>query len=172
MKVFLIGFMGCGKTTIGKKLAASLDFKFQDLDELIETKEEQSIADTFEFDGEDQFRKLERLYLRSLKPMKNTVISLGGGAPCFHSNMEWMLEQGVVVYLSMPAKALASRLIENRGERPLLMEMSDDELTEYVTETLESRSEYYDKAHIEIAGLSVNSAAMEDLKKQIKNYRK
>ncbi|HQB87139.1 MAG TPA: shikimate kinase, partial [Bacteroidales bacterium] len=98
-KIFLIGFMGSGKTTTGKKLASRLSWKFIDLDEFIEEDKGMPVAEIFETQGEDWFRTVEAEALRTVTKAGNTVISTGGGTPCFYENMEFMLQNGLTVYL-------------------------------------------------------------------------
>src|SRR5437773_8673578 len=99
MTIFLIGFMGSGKSLIGQELAALMKYKFLDTDSLIETKRKKSIAKLFATEGEEYFREIERKTLLSLKKARNTVIATGGGMPCYFENMQWMNSNGVTVYL-------------------------------------------------------------------------
>jgi shikimate kinase len=110
MKIYLIGFMGCGKTTVGKRLAARCGFPFVDTDELFEAKHNCSIGKYFEQYGEDLFRKEEAVVLKETASLENAVIAVGGGTPCFYGNIDWMLSQGICIYLEMPPKALYNRL--------------------------------------------------------------
>ena len=107
MRIFLIGFMGCGKTTLGKKLAKHLNFNFIDLDRFIENKTVKSINVIFDEKGEQYFRDLEKESLNEIYKMDNLVIATGGGTPCFSDNMQTMLEKGICIYLKMEAEDLA-----------------------------------------------------------------
>jgi len=146
MKVFLIGFMGSGKTTIGKKLANYLKYEFIDLDKLIESETGMSIVNYFEMHGEAAFRELERNTLQKTKFPENIIIATGGGAPCFGDNMEWMNKNGLVAYLSLSPKALASRLEHSKTDRPLIRHLKGDELIDFISSKLQDREVFYNQA--------------------------
>jgi shikimate kinase len=146
MKVFLIGFMGSGKTTIGKKLASYLKYEFVDLDKLIEFKAGMSIVNYFEMHGESAFRQLERDTLQKTEFPENVIIATGGGAPCFGDNMEWMNKNGLVAYLSLSPKALASRLEHSKTDRPLIRHLKGDELINFISSKLQEREVFYNHA--------------------------
>lgn len=144
--IFLVGFMGSGKTTLGKALAAKIDFKFLDTDEQIVQLEKRTIEEIFENDGEGYFRTLEFKVLDVIINTKNNlVISTGGGFPCFNENMDKLLESGFVVYLSANSDTLYNRL-KNDRKRPLLKFKSDLKL--YIETTLKNREQIYQKAHL------------------------
>jgi len=147
-KIFLIGFMGSGKTTAGKKLASRLQWDFIDLDELIEKKMGQTVAEIFESLGEDWFRLMESETLRQTVKLRNTVISTGGGTPCFYKNMEFMLQNGLTVYLSMTPESLARRLARSSAGRPLLKDIGKKELPGYIRVKLSEREPWYSMAEI------------------------
>ena len=119
MKIFLIGFMGSGKTTLGRKLASKMGYEFIDLDHKLEQQVELSIAEYFSFFGEDAFRKLESTVLKKTPYPENVIISTGGGLPCYFDNMDWMKANGKVVYIKLSPKTLADRLESGKEERPL-----------------------------------------------------
>jgi len=146
MKVFLIGFMGSGKTTIGKKLANYLKYEFIDLDKLIESRAGMSIVSYFELHGEGAFRELERDILQKTVFPENVIIATGGGAPCFGDNMEWMNKNGLVAYLSLSPKALASRLEHSKTDRPLIRHLKGDELIDFISAKLQDREVFYNQA--------------------------
>lgn len=152
MKVFLIGFMGSGKTTIGKKLASYLNYEFIDLDKFIEAKAGMSIVDYFAAHGEGAFRELEKDILQNTDYPENVIIATGGGAPCYGDNMEWMNANGRVAYLSLSPKALASRLENSKADRPLIRNLKGDELIEFITSKLKEREPFYTKSQFEISG--------------------
>jgi shikimate kinase len=155
MKIFLIGFMGSGKTTFGRKLSKALDYEFIDLDKLIESKAEIGIAEYFEKFGEPAFRELEKSTLQDTKFPDKAIISTGGGTPCFSGNMDWMNNHGITAYLSLPPQALADRLEKGQAERPLIKDLNKNELVGFITEKLASREKFYKKANFIVNGLDL-----------------
>ncbi|NQD71207.1 shikimate kinase [Sphingobacterium shayense] len=152
--IFLIGFMGSGKTTLGKKLAKQLNKQFIDLDEKIVQYIGMSIPEYFNQHGESEFRKLESKLLKE-QTDKNTVISTGGGSPCYFDNMEWIRNNGISLYLQLTPKALYSRLQQsNIGSRPALGGLQGDALLEFIESKLQERAPYYLQAHIHIDQIS------------------
>ena len=149
--------MGSGKSTIGRKLANYLHYDFVDLDKLIEDKAGMSIAEYFSKNGEENFRELERDTLQQTRFNDNTVIATGGGVPCHFDNMDWMYKEGKVVYLSMDPKALADRLKHSKVSRPLIKDLNQEELVEFITEKLVSRDVFYKKAHCVVSGLDLTA---------------
>jgi len=147
--VFLIGFMGSGKTTFGKKLAAKLHFKFIDLDsELCLRNGVESVKFFIEHYGIDAFRKTENETLKSLE-LNNAVISTGGGTPCYFDALEWMKLSGTVVFLSVEEGVILSRLkTTDLLERPLLIGLDDEGLKTFIHEKLQERLPFYQQAHI------------------------
>lgn len=159
--------MGCGKTTLGKKLAKTLGYDFIDLDELISQKEMQSINDLFSNKGEEAFRNIETETLKEIISTNNlTVISLGGGLPCFNNNLDLLKKNGLLVYIQMPAKALSNRLINSKDERPLLKNKKGEELLAYIEDLLGKREIYYNQAHLKVDGINLD---VHTLKEQIQN---
>lgn len=155
MLIFLIGFMGSGKTTLGRPLAARLGYDFIDLDRAIETGEGRSISEIFATDGEGCFRYLERKYLEEIiGHYKTAVISTGGGTPCFGENMALMNANGVTVYLKIAPRMLANRLQMAKVRRPLVEGKSADELLQYIERTLEERENYYGQANVVVGNPS------------------
>ncbi len=146
MKIFLIGFMGAGKSSLGKKLAARLGLSFLDTDSFLESKQGRTITEIFEQEGEGYFRKLEAEYLRELADIERVVVATGGGLPCYQQNMDWMNEQGVTIYLEVPEDVLVNRVLTDNNKRPLLQGKSADQLSEYVKGTLAKRNKYYYQA--------------------------
>jgi shikimate kinase len=162
--VFLIGFMGVGKTTIGKRLAAQLEVEFIDTDQRLEERFQCSIAEYFARHGEEAFRIKELELIISLtQQIDNAVISVGGGLPCFYDNMEIMNKSGITLYLHRPAKELFQRLKQGKQKRPLLADKSDEELLTFITETLAQREIYYLQAHYKLNREDQDTQAIVDL---------
>jgi shikimate kinase len=151
-RIFLIGYMGSGKTTIGKLLSKQLGFTFLDMDAYIEEKYFQTISQIFATHGETYFREIERKCLHEVAMFENTVIATGGGTPCFYDNMEVMNAAGTTVYLKYSAKELANRLSSAANKRPLIAEKKGDELLEFISKTLLTREVFYYKAQHLIFG--------------------
>jgi shikimate kinase len=128
MRVYLLGYMGSGKTTLGKTLAKKLKFNFTDLDHFIEKDLNKKISSLFETEGEEGFRSIEKNYLHKTASMENTIVSCGGGTPCFFDNIQWMNNNGITIYLKMTVDGLFNRLLHAKEERPLLKKLSNDEL--------------------------------------------
>jgi shikimate kinase len=149
MKIILLGYMGSGKTTIGIQLARKLFLNFTDLDDFIEEKEQQSIKEIFKQKGEIYFRKIEHKYLKQfINENESYVLSLGGGTPCYAGNLDLILKnkKSLSFYLRGSIPTLFKRLSENKFKRPLISDLSDDQLTEYIAKHLFERSLFYDKA--------------------------
>ena len=145
---FLIGFMGCGKSYWGVRLAERLAVPFVDLDQLIESEEGCTIASIFDLKGERRFRQLERHYLQGLWNRAPLVVATGGGTPCFFDNMAWMNARGATIYLRTPASLLAARIRMDNTVRPLLNATKEGELEAYIGRVLEQRTPVYEQAHI------------------------
>jgi shikimate kinase len=148
MKIFLLGFMGSGKTHWGRIWSAAYQFSFVDLDHVIEKEKGKTIAKIFEEHGEDYFRKLETETLHSFHEHQNAIISCGGGTPCFNNNMQWMNEYGVTVYLKSTPKQLAMRLNNEQHKRPLLQNVDEHQLEDFIKEKLLQREPFYSEAQI------------------------
>lgn len=146
--IFLVGFMGSGKTTWGKKLANAMDLPFVDLDHEIVAHIGMSIPEYFTKYGEDAFRVLESEFLKNQKGRK-AIISTGGGTPCYFDNMDWINEHGVSLYLFHTAKSLWSRLSQSDvNKRPVLKGLTGEELLSFIENKLEERAPFYEKASI------------------------
>ncbi len=147
--LFLIGFMGSGKSTVGRQLAKAIGADFYDLDEIIETAEDQTIVKIFATKGEHFFRELESHYLKTIHESDQPkVIATGGGTPCFFDNMEWMNENGITVFLNPTVDVLFNRLKSETAHRPILAGKTDAALQDFITEKLNSRLYFYQKAKI------------------------
>lgn len=146
--VFLVGFMGCGKSYWGRHIAAALNYPFLDLDAFIETQTRQTIPALFQDFGETGFRERERQCLHQTADLPPGIIATGGGAPCFYDNMDWMNANGHTVYLQVPVPVLATRLLPERAARPLLQAVSPEDLEAFIEARLALRRPFYEKAQI------------------------
>jgi len=148
--VFLIGFMGSGKTTWGKKLSNALGVPFIDMDHVIVEKIGMSIPEYFQLHGEEAFRKVEQTVMQEQEG-RSGIISTGGGTPCYFDNIDWLLANGTVLYLKHSPKSLWNRLSQSDvNKRPALKGFSGDELLAFIEEKLAERAPYYDRAHIHV----------------------
>lgn len=145
-RIFLIGYMGAGKTTLGKAFAREMGLTFVDLDWYIEERFHKSIRQLFTERGEDGFRDLEKRMLHEVAEFEDVVISTGGGTPCFLDNMEYMNTMGKTVFLDVNLSVLFRRLRVAKQQRPLLVEKNDEELMAFITENLQKRLPFYTKA--------------------------
>jgi shikimate kinase len=150
--IYLIGFMGSGKSTAGNKLASLLGWSFLDLDSEVERRAGKTISEIFSQNGEDFFRKLETEVLRDLKSHTDTVISTGGGTPCHSENMNFMLENGLTIYLKMTPSDLITRLSDSAGKRPLIKDLNQVQLLSFIEEKLASRRSSYERSEITVDG--------------------
>jgi shikimate kinase len=160
MKVFLIGFMGCGKSTKAKQLANRLNCPVIDLDAEIVKSEGQSIAEYFAANGEAAFRALENTTLKTFNYPETCVVATGGGLPCFFDNMDWMNANGKTVYLQMTPPQLVSRL-HNREKRPLLKGMDDEQLLAFIEMKLAERNPFYNKANLIVDAFDLDAELLE-----------
>ena len=145
-RIILIGYMGSGKTTIGKALSKETGMMFYDLDWYIESRMRKTISQIFAERGEDGFRKLEHNMLHEVAEFEDVIISCGGGTPCFFDNMDYLNQQGDVVYLKATPEVLYKHLLMAKIERPLLKDKTPEELTAYITDHLKERAPFYEKA--------------------------
>ena len=154
--IYIIGFMGSGKTTVGKKLASLLGWSYIDLDKKIEEYEGKSIPEIFSENGEEYFRITESRLLKKLDVGNNTVISTGGGTPCYSNNMDIMLESGLTIYLKLTPLQLRSRLSESKGDRPLIKDLDHEMLLSFINEKLSAREKYYKRSVITADGIDLD----------------
>src|ERR1700744_1179914 len=161
--IFFTGFMGCGKTKWGQKLAAHLGYEFIDLDHTLEAQVGMTIAEYFSSFGEDAFRKLESDVLKQTGYPENTVVSTGGGLPCFFDNMDWMNAHGKTVYIQLSPKTLMDRLEKGKAKRPLLRDKHGDELVAFIAEKLAEREPFYLQAQHIADGISMSVESLEEL---------
>lgn len=161
MRIFLVGFMGAGKSVIGRRLAKSLNLSFYDLDEEIESHYRMSVSSIFKKYDEACFRKLEHQTLLSFSDKDDFVMSCGGGTPCFCDNMEQMNALGTTIYIKLTASELADRIANSVKKRPLTEGKSDVELADYVSSTLTARESFYSKAKIIVDSSDADKDALE-----------
>jgi len=166
MKLFLIGMMGTGKTYWCKKLAKKLKVGGYDLDFLIESNEERSIAEIFAESGEVYFRRTESKMLHWFKEKKAFVLATGGGTPCYHENMQWMNEQGITIWIDESVDTLLQRLKPEKEHRPLIKDLSDEELKQFLTEKLVQRYPFYHQATYHLKGDAISDAGFAKIIKQ------
>ena len=148
MNIYIVGYPCCGKTSLGKKIAKKIGYNFVDLDHLFEEQYKITISDFFEKYNEEAFRMCERKILHSTTSLKNTVIATGGGTPCYFDNMEFINKNGVSIYLQRCIGFLAERLRNTKQNRPLLQNLTAEEIPSYIEKQLSNREPYYLKAHI------------------------
>ena len=160
-KIFLTGYMGSGKSSIGKLLASQLEYNFIDLDKFIEKEYKMTIPEIFSSKGEKEFRAMEHNCLKKVVSQENTIVACGGGTPCYYGNMELMNNNGTTVYLKMSVDALVNRLLTAKDKRPLIMNKTEKELKEFVNRQLEKREDTYHKAQyiVKAKELNVNELA-------------
>jgi len=158
--VWLIGFMGSGKSTHGARLARSLGYTFIDMDQHITSRVGLDIPGIFARYGEQAFRDMEKKAVEELSTVDGVVVATGGGAPCHNDLIGLMKQSGLTVYLQLPPEALAQRLAISKGKRPLIEGKSGEELDLYVRETLNRRSPYYLQAHVVLDAVSLQSSAL------------
>jgi shikimate kinase len=154
VNIYLIGFMGSGKSTTGRKIATSLCWSFIDTDRLIEEQNGLSVAELFTLRGEKYFREAEKKALLAASVRSRTVVACGGGTPCSEENIGIMKETGVILYLRLPVEILVSRLEKSKTVRPLLLNNGKTDLKERVLELLEKRTVWYEQADLITDGQS------------------
>jgi shikimate kinase len=163
MKIFLTGFMGCGKTTLAKKLSARLGYELVDLDHEIEKQAGKSVGEYFALHGESAFRELESQTLKTFPYQQNSIIATGGGTPCYFDNIDWMNLNGLTVYIEMSPTALAKRLENGKAKRPLLKDLDEQGIVDFITQKLEERNPFYRKASLVVNGISLTAESLESL---------
>ena len=151
-RIILIGYMGAGKTTIGRALAKELGLSFYDLDWYIESRRRKKVAQIFAEIGEEGFRQIEYNMLHEVAEFEDVVLSCGGGTPCFFDNIDYMNQQGQVVYLHCSPEVLHGHLVMSKNDRPLLRGKTPEELITFIREQLDYREQYYNKAryHLDV----------------------
>jgi shikimate kinase len=149
MKIFLLGFMGSGKSYWGRLLSQKLQVPFFDLDEQIVNAEGKSINEIFDTNGEEYFRLIEKDTLHIITESHDSmVMACGGGTPCYFNNIEYMNREGTTIWLDVPIQVLFERLIRERSRRPLLKDLSDDQVRSFIIKKFSDRKIYYEQAEI------------------------
>lgn len=149
MKIYLIGFMGSGKTHWGRLLSEKLGMRFFDLDEAIVEKAGMPITEIFATEGEEQFRNLETEVLHALtENHEQFIMACGGGTPCYFNNIDYMNQSGTSVWINTPLETLFTRLVRQKAKRPLIRELSDDQLRGFISKKFSDRRMYYEQAEL------------------------
>lgn len=164
--IFLIGMTGSGKTFWGKKIAAALQKEFFDLDREIESREQKTILQIFQDQGEEFFRQKEADILRTFEKKQGIVLATGGGTPCFFDNLTWLNKNGMTVWIDEPAPVLAERLFYEKEHRPLIRNFNSDELLDFLQDKIKERNPYFSKADVHLIS---PQHLIEDILKKIKH---
>ncbi len=168
--IFLIGFMGSGKSTIGRMLAKALNSLFLDTDDWIEEHTQKSIPEIFSSQGEEYFRLLEKKALEHLATGTGQIIATGGGMPCFYDNIKTMNQYGITIYLRMEPKDLLQRLRNETAKRPLLHNKSEEELLGWMDLKIKERNLYYEQATFIIDAHQEKEWILEELLRKLHPY--
>src|SRR3954466_15372966 len=161
MRIYLIGFMGSGKTHWGKRLSHRIEIPFYDLDEEIVRAEQRSIQQIFHDKGEEYFREKERDMLEAITDdHKALILSCGGGTPCFFNNIDFMKQNGTVIWLNTAVDALVDRLLKEKSHRPVIKNVPDAELRSFIIKKLQERKLYYEQADIILHEESITIEAL------------
>ncbi len=166
IRIFLIGMMGSGKSYWAEKLKKKFKIPAYDLDALIEMMEEKTVAEIFEEDGEEYFRKAEAKMLRLFAEKKMFILSCGGGTACYNDNMNWMNKQGITIWLDAPVETLAERLSKEKSRRPLIKTLKDIALKDFLTKKLEEREPFYNRAAYRLSEEDLNENAFSKILKE------
>ena len=162
-KVFLIGMMGSGKSYWTKKISKWIKYAGYDLDSLIEMNEEKTISEIFSEDGEDYFRKIESKLLKWFKEKKKYVLATGGGTPCSQDNMDFMKKEGVVIWLDESIEVLAQRLLAEKAQRPLIANIEDTGLADFLQNKILERTPFYQQAHYQLSSDQITEAGLKKI---------
>ncbi|NLE35873.1 MAG: shikimate kinase [Bacteroidales bacterium] len=160
MNIYLIGFMGSGKSYAGKRIANLLHWKFIDTDRLIEKKKGMTVTEIFAARGEEYFRRVEAAILREVVKRHRMVVACGGGMPCYGENLALMKSAGVTVWLKLSPETLVSRLMHSKADRPLLHGAGPAELRSLIVQMLDTRNHWYEQADLIIDAEAVGEEEM------------
>lgn len=163
MKVFLVGYMASGKSTVAKKLAKKLGLDSVDLDKEVEKIAGKSIPEIFRMEGEKAFRKREQIELRKWLEKDDFVMATGGGTPCFFESMDEMNGAGTTVYLQMSPKAVVDRVMASKEERPILKGLSEEKMLKKVDFQIGKREPFYSRAKITVNGVNLDIDALAEM---------
>ena len=155
--IYLVGYMATGKSTIGKQLATALQYNFIDTDLQIEVQEQKTISEIFKHSGEAYFRQKEHECITNTGKLINTIVATGGGTPIYNNNMEYMLQHGTVIWLHTSVANIIDRVQQSPQKRPLIMHLSNEELTKKITAHGIERVPIYSKAHYSFDSHTTNA---------------
>ncbi len=167
-RIYLVGYMGAGKTTTARRLAQRLGWEVADTDAMFEEKYKISVCDFFNKYDEDLYRKLESEVLKSTESMENVVVSTGGGTACYFDNMDWMNRHGLTVFMRISSTAAVDRVLHSRHKRPLAKGKSEAELMEFVNQHYASRLPFYEQAQITVKSEDLD---LDDLVRRLEGLR-
>lgn len=151
-RIFIIGYMASGKTTLGRALARRLGCEFVDLDFCIEQRHRMKVSEIFRLKGEEAFRRMESAMLREVGEFENVVIACGGGTPCFPGNMDYMNARGLTLCLHAPTQCLVRRILRAEGKRPLAEGQTPETLPDFIERHIAEREPFYSQARFSLDG--------------------
>lgn len=166
IKLFLLGMPAAGKSYWSQVLKKELSLPDYDLDMLVSTMDERSVEEIFAEDGEIYFRKAETKMLRLFADKKQFILATGGGTPCHSDNMEWMNKQGITIWINEPIHVLTQRIVSDTTQRPLLHKKQGNELSDYLSKTLEQRQSFYETAKHTVGGESLSATTFAEIIQQ------
>ncbi len=164
-RIFLLGMMGSGKSHWAQRIAEKTNMDWMDLDQQIEKDTSMTIKEIFAANGEEYFRGKEKDALHELSAYDNIIIATGGGTPCFHNNMQWMNEHGITIWIDEPVDVLAERLKKEKEQRPLIKDLSDEDLHEFLSRKLAERSPFYLQAQHHLKGSNISEHSFAEILK-------
>ncbi len=169
-RIIFIGYMGAGKTTLGKALSNEIKLPFYDLDFYIENRRHKSIDNLFKEFGETGFRKIEHFMLHEVAEFENIILSSGGGTPCFFDNIDYMNKQGITIFLKATPEVLFTHIKMSKKIRPLLLNKTEEDIKDFIKSELKKREQFYQKAKytVNIETLD-NKQKIQDTVRQLKN---
>lgn len=162
-RIFLIGFMGTGKSHWGKIWAARHHYQFIDLDDAVEEEEQRSVTEIFESRGEDYFRQKEAIMLRSLSKHEHVIVACGGGTACFFDNITWMKNNGTVICLDAPPATILHNILTQENKRPLVKNLNEAELLFFIEQKLAERQPFYTQAHRTLQAQSLDEFSIDTI---------